>query len=55
MTDYAKPCPKCKMYYPGDCASYGCKDVENCPCDGCEIERDWLINQDKEVSDEGVE
>lgn len=49
MTNRAKPCPKCKMFYPGDCASYGCKDVENCPCDGCEIERDWMKDFDNDA------
>ena len=44
MTDRAKPCPKCKMFYPGDCAYYGCKDVDNCPCDGCKSEREWLLS-----------
>lgn len=32
--DYARPCVKCGMYYPGDCLNHGCKDV-TCGCDGC--------------------
>lgn len=52
MTENAKPCPKCKMYYPGDCASYGCKDVENCPCDGCETERYLAYGVDEEQSED---
>ena len=39
MTDYAKPCPKCGEYYPGDCADWGCMD-EKCECDGCEAYRE---------------
>lgn len=34
MNNYAKPCPKCHGYYPGDCMNDGCKDI-NCECDGC--------------------
>jgi hypothetical protein len=37
----AKPCKKCGSYYPGDCATTGCKNLDNCPCDGCEIVRTW--------------
>ena len=39
-------CPKCGSYYPGDCATTGCKDLENCPCDGCEVVRHWRDNPD---------
>ena len=46
MSKVAVSCPKCKMYYPGDCATDGCKDLDNCPCDGCEIVRDWRDNPD---------
>jgi len=42
MTDRAKPCPKCNSYYPGDCATHGCKDVLKCPCDGCDVVRHWM-------------
>jgi len=38
----AKPCEKCGSYYPGDCATHGCKDVDNCPCDGCDVVRHWM-------------
>ena len=41
MSDYAKGCDKCGSYYPGDCAISGCKDLDNCPCDGCEVVRFW--------------
>jgi hypothetical protein len=37
----AKTCPGCGCYYPGDCATYGCQDLDNCPCDGCEVVRHW--------------
>ena len=32
--EYAKQCPKCNGYYPGDCFEWGCKDIL-CECDGC--------------------
>lgn len=48
MTDYAKPCEKCGSYYPGDCATTGCKDLENCSCDGCEVVRHWRDNPDED-------
>ena len=41
MSKRAVVCPKCKKYYPGDCATDGCKDLDNCPCDGCQVVRDW--------------
>ena len=41
MTKRAVPCEKCGSYYPGDCATHGCKDVDNCPCDGCDVVRYW--------------
>ena len=34
--EYAKPCPKCNQYYPGDCYHHGCGD-DKCRCDGCII------------------
>jgi len=46
MTDYAKPCPTCGMYYPGDCFERGCQD-ETCECDGCEnYDPRWLFEDD---------
>lgn len=42
----AKPCKKCNSYYPGDCATNGCKDLDNCSCDGCEVARHWRDNPD---------
>ena len=51
MSDKAKPCPKCNSYYPGDCATNGCKDVLECPCDGCDVVRHWMA-EDMDVIDE---
>ena len=34
LHQYAQPCAKCGMYYPGDCLRDGCQDV-TCGCDGC--------------------
>ena len=44
----AKTCPKCGCYYPGDCATYGCQDLDNCPCDGCEVVRHWRDNPEED-------
>ena len=46
--EYAKPCPKCNGYYPGDCFDHGCKDPL-CECDGCTILRS--IEYENEVYD----
>lgn len=43
--DYAKACPKCGGYYPGDCLHGGCMD-RNCNCDGCQTYR--AMSQDEE-------
>ena len=45
MTDYAKPCPTCGMYYPGDCRERGCQD-ELCACDGCMSYDPWMWDDD---------
>ena len=50
MSDYAKPCKKCGSYYPGDCATSGCKDLDNCSCDGCDVVRYWRDNPDEDQS-----
>lgn len=34
MSRVADFCPKCKLYYPGDCMKSGCQD-RYCECDGC--------------------
>ena len=47
----AKPCPKCNSYYPGDCAQFGCKDVVNCPCDGCDVVRHWIEQGEMDPAD----
>ena len=47
----AKPCEKCNSYYPGDCAQFGCKDVANCPCDGCDVVRHWIEQGEMDPDD----
>jgi hypothetical protein len=34
MSRVADFCPKCKLYYPGECMKSGCQD-RYCECDGC--------------------
>ena len=50
MSTVAVPCPKCNSYYPGDCATTGCKDLDNCPCDGCDVVRYWRDNPEEDQS-----
>jgi hypothetical protein len=45
----AKPCKKCNQYYPGDCYTDGCKNV-NCKCDGCVSF--FLLEDDPDAKDD---